>query len=67
MKELATHFEFGRNWSGFADLIDESRITQAVQGLERLAGGCPVLFNRVHRDGESVRNSYAHPIQYGGY
>ena len=37
-KELATHFEFGRNWSGFSELIDESRVTQAVEGLERLAG-----------------------------
>lgn len=38
MKDLATHFEFGRNWSGFSELIDESRIAQAVAGLERLAG-----------------------------
>jgi 2-polyprenyl-3-methyl-5-hydroxy-6-metoxy-1,4-benzoquinol methylase len=38
MKELETHFEFGRNWSGFSDLIDENRINQAVEGLERLAG-----------------------------
>ena len=38
MKELAAHFEFGRNWSAYAELIDEDRIVQAVQGLERLAG-----------------------------
>lgn len=36
-KELATHFEFGRNWSDYAELIDESRIAPAVEGLERLA------------------------------
>jgi len=36
-KELATHFEFGRNWTEYAALIDESRVLQAVRGLERLA------------------------------
>jgi len=36
-KELATHFEFGRNWTEYGELVDESRIAQAVQGLERLA------------------------------
>ena len=38
MKDLAAHFEFGRNWSGYAQLIDADRIDQAVRGLERLAG-----------------------------
>ena len=38
MKELETHFEFGRNWSEFSGLIDEPRVAQAVAGLERLAG-----------------------------
>ncbi len=38
MKELATHFEFGRNWSEFSGLIDDARVRQAVEGLERLAG-----------------------------
>ncbi|HEY2253129.1 MAG TPA: class I SAM-dependent methyltransferase, partial [Planctomycetaceae bacterium] len=38
MKDLASHFEFGRNWSGYAELIDDDRIEQAVRGLERLAG-----------------------------
>ena len=38
MKELATHFEFGRNWSEYSELIDESRVAQAVAGLERLSG-----------------------------
>ena len=37
-KDLASHFEFGRNWSGYAELIDAERIDQAVSGLERLAG-----------------------------
>ena len=38
MRDLASHFEFGRNWSGYAELIDADRIEQAVRGLERLAG-----------------------------
>lgn len=38
MNELSTHFEFGRNWASYADLIDEGRIDEAVRGLERLAG-----------------------------
>jgi 2-polyprenyl-6-hydroxyphenyl methylase/3-demethylubiquinone-9 3-methyltransferase len=38
MKELETHFEFGRNWSEFSGLIDEARVAQAVAGLERLSG-----------------------------
>ena len=37
-KDLASHFEFGRNWSEYAELIDAERIDQAVRGLERLAG-----------------------------
>lgn len=36
--ELSTHFEFGRNWSSYAGLIDEERVAEAVRGLERLAG-----------------------------
>lgn len=38
MKDLASHFEFGRNWSEYSELIDAERIDQAVRGLERLAG-----------------------------
>ena len=38
MKDLASHFAFGRNWSEYAELIDTDRIDQAVRGLERLAG-----------------------------
>ncbi|MBI3860448.1 MAG: methyltransferase domain-containing protein [Planctomycetia bacterium] len=38
MSELSTHFEFGRNWSSYAGLIDEERVAEAVRGLERLAG-----------------------------
>lgn len=37
-KDLASHFEFGRNWSEYSELIDAERIDQAVRGLERLAG-----------------------------
>jgi SAM-dependent methyltransferase len=36
--ELSSHFDFGGNWAAYAALIDEARITQAVAGLERLAG-----------------------------
>jgi len=35
---VRTHFEFGRNWSEFAELIDDARAAQARAGLERLAG-----------------------------
>ncbi|MBS0263266.1 MAG: methyltransferase domain-containing protein [Planctomycetes bacterium] len=38
MSELSSHFEFGRNWSSYAGLIDEERVAEAVRGLERLAG-----------------------------
>lgn len=38
MSELSTHFEFGRNWSSYAGLIDDERVAEAVRGLERLAG-----------------------------
>jgi 2-polyprenyl-6-hydroxyphenyl methylase/3-demethylubiquinone-9 3-methyltransferase len=38
MKDLASHFEFGRNWSEYSELIDGERIDQAVRGLERLGG-----------------------------
>jgi 2-polyprenyl-6-hydroxyphenyl methylase/3-demethylubiquinone-9 3-methyltransferase len=37
-RDLASHFEFGRNWSEYAELIDAQRIDQAIRGLERLAG-----------------------------
>jgi SAM-dependent methyltransferase len=36
-KDLAAHFEFGQNWTDYAALIDEARLAQAVEGLERLA------------------------------
>jgi 2-polyprenyl-6-hydroxyphenyl methylase/3-demethylubiquinone-9 3-methyltransferase len=36
--ELATHFEFGKNWAEFSGLIDEARIAQALEGVERLVG-----------------------------
>ncbi|MGQ0635903.1 MAG: class I SAM-dependent methyltransferase [Planctomycetaceae bacterium] len=35
-KDFASHFEFGRNWSSYSQLIDEGRIDEAVRGLERL-------------------------------
>ena len=38
MKDVEGHFEFGRNWAEFSRLIDESRVAQAVEGLDRLAG-----------------------------
>jgi len=38
MKDLASHFEFGRNWLEYAELINADRIEQAVRGLERLTG-----------------------------
>src|SRR5580765_1148553 len=38
VSELSSHFEFGRNWSSYAGLIDDARVAEAVRGLERLAG-----------------------------
>jgi 2-polyprenyl-6-hydroxyphenyl methylase/3-demethylubiquinone-9 3-methyltransferase len=38
VSELSSHFEFGRNWSSYAGLIDENRVAEAIRGLERLAG-----------------------------
>jgi 2-polyprenyl-6-hydroxyphenyl methylase/3-demethylubiquinone-9 3-methyltransferase len=38
MKDVESHFEFGRNWAEFSRLIDESRVAHAVEGLIRLAG-----------------------------
>src|SRR6516165_848154 len=38
VSELSSHFEFGRNWSSYAGLIDDERVAEAVRGLERLAG-----------------------------
>jgi 2-polyprenyl-6-hydroxyphenyl methylase/3-demethylubiquinone-9 3-methyltransferase len=39
VSELSSHFEFGRNWSSYAGLIDDERVAEAVRGLDRLAGG----------------------------
>ena len=36
--ELASHFEFGKNWSSYSGLIDEEKVAEAIRGLERLAG-----------------------------
>lgn len=33
-----THFAFGKNWLQFAAKIDEARIAQAVENLQRLSG-----------------------------
>jgi 2-polyprenyl-3-methyl-5-hydroxy-6-metoxy-1,4-benzoquinol methylase len=33
-----SHFEFGKNWASYSELIDEVRVEKAVQELRRLAG-----------------------------
>jgi 2-polyprenyl-6-hydroxyphenyl methylase/3-demethylubiquinone-9 3-methyltransferase len=38
MRDVTGHFEFGRNWAEFSRLIDDARVAQAVEGLDRLAG-----------------------------
>jgi SAM-dependent methyltransferase len=38
VSELASHFEFGKNWSSYSGLIDDEKVAEAVRGLERLAG-----------------------------
>jgi 2-polyprenyl-6-hydroxyphenyl methylase/3-demethylubiquinone-9 3-methyltransferase len=38
VSELSSHFEFGRNWSSYAGLIDDGKVAEAVRGLERLGG-----------------------------
>ncbi len=39
LRNLKTHFAFGRNWSSYAELIDESKIEAAKTGLTRLVPG----------------------------
>jgi SAM-dependent methyltransferase len=36
LKHVSTHFEFGENWRSYAELIDESAVTEAVKGLTKL-------------------------------
>lgn len=36
LRQLGTHFEFGRNWSSYAELIDKGRIESAQNGLIKL-------------------------------
>lgn len=38
LKDASAHFAFGENWASYADLIDDSRIEEAKDGLVRLLG-----------------------------
>jgi 2-polyprenyl-6-hydroxyphenyl methylase/3-demethylubiquinone-9 3-methyltransferase len=38
LKNVSTHFAFGRNWASYADLIDDRRIEEAKDALVRLLG-----------------------------
>jgi 2-polyprenyl-6-hydroxyphenyl methylase/3-demethylubiquinone-9 3-methyltransferase len=38
LKNVSSHFAFGRNWASYAELIDEPRIAEAKDGLVRLLG-----------------------------
>src|SRR5438093_859520 len=33
---LPTHFRFGENWQSFQQLVDKTRLGEAVRGVERL-------------------------------
>src|SRR5262245_49739774 len=34
-----SHFEFGKNWESYSNLISDEQVAEAVAGLRRLAGG----------------------------
>jgi 2-polyprenyl-6-hydroxyphenyl methylase/3-demethylubiquinone-9 3-methyltransferase len=36
LKEVSAHFKFGENWKDYADLIDETKIKDAEEGLLKL-------------------------------
>jgi 2-polyprenyl-6-hydroxyphenyl methylase/3-demethylubiquinone-9 3-methyltransferase len=36
LRDLTTHFRFGKNWESYARIVDRTRVDQAVLGLERL-------------------------------
>jgi len=36
LRNLETHFAFGRNWSSYAELIDDAKIEEAETGMVRL-------------------------------
>jgi 2-polyprenyl-6-hydroxyphenyl methylase/3-demethylubiquinone-9 3-methyltransferase len=36
LKQRESHFEFGKNWGSFTELVDEQRIKQAEESLRRL-------------------------------
>jgi 2-polyprenyl-3-methyl-5-hydroxy-6-metoxy-1,4-benzoquinol methylase len=39
LTDRGTHFDFGKNWANYAQLLDQARIDQAIRSLERLCGG----------------------------
>lgn len=43
---VESHFQFGRNWADYARSIDDGRIVQAMQDLERLLAGTPIAGKR---------------------
>ena len=38
LKDLSTHFAFGRNWASYSTIIDDARVAQAEDGLAQLLG-----------------------------
>jgi 2-polyprenyl-6-hydroxyphenyl methylase/3-demethylubiquinone-9 3-methyltransferase len=38
LKDVSTHFAFGRNWASYSDIIDDARVAEAERGLVRLLG-----------------------------
>ncbi len=39
LREVSSHFAFGKNWSSFAETITEDAISEATAGLSRLLSG----------------------------
>jgi SAM-dependent methyltransferase len=39
LTDRSTHFDFGKNWASYAELLDQGRIDEAIRGLERLCAG----------------------------
>ena len=39
LKDVTTHFSFGRNWASYAGIIDDARLAEAERGLVHLFGG----------------------------
>jgi len=39
LTDVASHFEFGRNWEGYVEIVTEEEVSRAVESLRRLFTG----------------------------